>query len=271
MADLNDVLSGTIPYTDITVMQIIAAIVVLIVGFIVLKIAVSIFRKGLSKTKLPDLIIEFLTRFLSALLYVMLILLVVTTLGFQMGSVFLGLSAVIGLILGFGLQGTLTNIAAGVWIASLRPIDKDEVVTVNGLTGKVRAVGIMATELLTPDNQYITIPNTLVWGSPIINLSRMETRRVNVDVGISYNGSIEKAVSTAMAVMKKHKLVLKDPEPAVVVTELADSSVNLQLRAWAKTGDFWTVKGDLTTGIFNAYNKEGVEIPYPQMDVHLDK
>ena len=271
MLDLTNLLSENIPYTSITFMQVIAAVVILIAGLIILKIIVSIFKKALEKTKLPKLVIEFLARFLSALLYVMLILLIISTLGFAVGSVFIGLSAIIGLVLGFGLQDSLANVAAGVWIAALRPIDKGEVVTINGMTGKVNAVGIMATELLTPDNVFITIPNSLVWGSPIINATRMPTRRVDVAVGVSYEGPLEKAVSIAMGAMKKHDLVLKDPEPAVVVTELADSSVNLQLRAWVKTEDYWTVKFDLTAGIFEAYRKEGVEIPYPQMDVHLDK
>ena len=264
-------LAGKIPYTDITILNVIAAIAVLVLGFILIKFLVSIFKKGMGKTKLPELIIEFLSRFLSALLYVLLILLILATMGFQVGSVFIGLSAVIGLILGFGMQDTLTNIAAGVWIAMLRPIDKGEYVTVNGISGTVQAVGIMATELLTPDNQFITIPNTLVWGSPIINATRKDTRRVDVAVGISYKGSIEKAVSAAMDLMAGHELVLKNPEPAVVVTELGDSSVNLQMRAWSRTSDYWGVKFDLTQGIFNKFKKEGIEIPYPQMDVHLDK
>jgi small-conductance mechanosensitive channel len=97
----------------------------------------------------------------------------------------------------------------------------------------------------------------------------MPTRRVDVDVGVSYGTDLDRALPIAMDTMKKHSLVLGDPESAVVVTELADSSVNLQLRAWSKTEDYWTVKGDLTKGIFEAFKREGIEIPFPQMDVHL--
>ncbi len=154
------------PYVGgVTPIQVITAIVILIVGYIVAKILVSMFKRGgLKKTKLPELVVEFLGRFLSALLYVVVLLLAVRALGIEVGSVVLGLSAVIGLILGFGMQDTLTNLAAGVWIAALRPIDMGEVVEVAGKTGKVNAVGIMSTELLTPDNVLITIPNKLVWG-----------------------------------------------------------------------------------------------------------
>jgi small-conductance mechanosensitive channel len=266
-----DILAQTIPYTDIAVSQVLFALVVLIAGIVVAGILSGMFRNGLKKTKLPELIIEFLVRFLRALLYVAVLLAVVSALGVDVSSVVVGLSAVIGLVLGFGMQDSLNNVAAGVWIASLRPLDKGEYVTVDGLSGTVDAVGIMATELLTPDNQFITIPNKLVWGSPIINATRMPTRRISVDVGVSYGTEVGKAVNVALDLMKGHSLVLDDPAPSVVTTELADSSVNLQLRAWTKTSDFWPVRNELINGIYDAFNREGVEIPFPQMDVHLDK
>jgi len=247
-----------IPYISITIFQVLTAIIILIVGLITAKLITAVFKKQLGKTKLPD-----------SLLYVMVILLAVSVVGVVVGSVVLGLSAVIGLILGFGLQDTMTNLLAGVWLAALRPIDKGEVVKTNGETGTVDAIGMMATELLSFDNKFITIPNKLVWGSVIVNYTRMPTRRVDVDVGVSYGTDLDKAIPIAMDTMKKHSLVLGDPESVVVVTELADSSVNLQLRAWSKTEDYWTVKGDLTKGIFEAFKREGIEIPFPQMDVHL--
>ncbi|TGC08161.1 mechanosensitive ion channel family protein [Methanolobus halotolerans] len=266
-----DILSQTIPYTDIPVSQLLFALIVLVAGIVIAGILSGMFRNGLKKTQLPGLIIEFLVRFLRALLYVAVLLTVVSALGVDVSAVIVGLSAVIGLVLGFGMQDSLNNVAAGVWIASLRPLDKGEYVTVNGLSGTVDAVGIMATELLTPDNQFITVPNKLVWGSPIINATRMPTRRVDVDVGVSYGTEIGKAVNIALELMKSHPMVLEGPAPSVVTTELADSSVNLQLRAWTKTSDLWTAKNELTNGIYDAFNREGVEIPFPQMDIHLDK
>lgn len=245
------------------------AFIVLIMGLIAVKFLGSMFRSGVQKTKLPELVVEFLARFLSVLLYVIVTFAFLKTLGFDVDSFVVGLSAIIGLVLGFGMQDTFINLTSGVWIAALRPIDKDEYVTINGESGTVRAVGIMATELLTPDNQFITIPNKLVWGSPIVNATRMSTRRVPVAIGISYSADIEKAIRVANKLMKGHDLVLSEPSPAVVTRELADSSVNLELRAWTKTGDYWTVKNDLTVGILEAYRKEGIEIPFPQMDVRM--
>ncbi|MDQ1274478.1 MAG: small conductance mechanosensitive channel [Euryarchaeota archaeon] len=258
-----------IPYTGISVSRLIFAIAVLIAGFFSVKLLVRIFRKGIEKAKLPDLTTQFLTHFLSILLYVITILIFLKSLGLDVDSYVVGLSAVIGLVLGLGMQDTFTNIASGVWVAAVRPIDMGETVTLNGQTGKVKSVGIMSTELLTPDNQLITIPNKLVWGSSIVNMTRMPTRRASVDVGISYSSDIEQAVKIALDLMRGNPLVLQDPQPAVVTTELAGSSVNLQLRAWAKTGDLIAVKNYLTAGIFEAYRREGIEIPFPQMDIHI--
>lgn len=264
-------LSQNIPYTDLTLFDLLAALIVLILGIVVAKILAGIFKNGLQKTELPDLVAEFLSRFVLTLLYVAVILATISVLGPDISSLVVGLSAVIGLVLGFGMQDTLTNIAAGVWLATLRPFDKGEYVSVTGYSGSVSTVGFMATELLTPDNKLITIPNKVIWGSAIENATRMPTRRVDVNVGIGYNTKLDQAVQVAMDLMKGNSLVLADPAPAVVTTELADSSVKLQLRAWANTADYWGVKGDLTNGILNAYKEADIEIPFPQLDVHLDK
>ena len=271
MVDLGNILPQTIPYTEITVMQVLTALITLIVGWVAAKIILGVFKKRLAKTKLPELIVEFLSRFLSILLYIVVLVLAASALGLDVNSMVVGMSAIVGLVLGFGMQETMSNFIAGVWIAALRPIDEDEVVDIKGKAGKVSAVGIMATELLTPDNVFITIPNNLVWGSPIINYTRMPTRRADVSVGIGYGCEVDKAVKVAMDLMKENKMVLEDPASAVVTTELADSSVNLQLRAWVNTGDYWTVLNDLTNGVLNAFKREGIEIPYPQMDVSLKK
>jgi len=265
----NGIMGQVIPYTDVTVSRLIFAVIILIAGFISVKILVNIFRRGIQKTKLPELTTQFLANFLSILLYVIVVLIFLKSLNFNVDSFVVGLSAIIGLVLGLGMQDTITNITAGIWVAAIRPIDTGEVVTVNGQTGKIKSVSIMSTELLTPDNQLITIPNKLVWGSSIVNMTRMPTRRVSVDVGISYSSDLEKAIRIALELMKGHPLVLPDPEPAVVTTELASSSVNLQLRAWTNTGDLWGVKNNLTAGVFEAYRREGIEIPFPQMDIHV--
>ncbi|WP_292364203.1 MULTISPECIES: mechanosensitive ion channel family protein [unclassified Methanoculleus] len=269
--EIAEILSSTVPLSDITLERVVLAVLVAIIGWVVVKVLTSVFTKMLSRaSNLPALIIEFLVRFFSVLLYVILALVVLATLGFDVSSMVLGLSAVIGLILGFGLQDTITNLAAGVWLAAFRPIDKGEYVEVNGISGTVTSVGIMATELLKLDNTYITIPNSLVWGSPVINSTRMDTRRTEVKVGVAYDSDLNTAIRVATDLMAAHEAVLPSPEPAVVVTELADSSVNLALRAWTKTSDFWGVQWDLTRDVARAFKEAGIEIPFPQVDVHLD-
>lgn len=271
--EIVDILNTTtIPLSDITLESVLLAVIVAVIGWIVVRVLISAFTKALSRAShLPELVIEFLVRFLSVLLYVILVLVVLATLGVDVSSVVLGLSAVIGLILGFGLQDTITNLAAGVWVAALRPIDKGEFVEIKGISGTVTSVGIMATELVKADNTYITIPNSLVWGSPVINSSRMDTRRVEVKVGIAYDSDLDLAVRVATDLMASHEAVLPSPQPAVVVSELADSSVNLSLRAWTETSNYWRVRGDLTRDILRAFREGGVEIPFPQVDVHLDR
>lgn len=262
---------ATIPHTSVTILQVLTAAIVLVAGLVAVRIATAVFKRSMRRTKLSDVLAEFLGRFLSILLYVLLLLIILSTLGVTVGSILVSLSAVVGLILGFGMQDTVNNVASGTWIAALRPIDIGEVVTINDMTGKVQAVGIMATELLTVDNKLITIPNGQVWGSPIINATRMPTRMVQVPVGVAYGSDIDFAVRTAIDHMRAHSLVLSDPEPAVRITALADSSVNLELRAWVQTADYWTVKDDLTKGIHDAFRSTGIEIPFPQLDVHMAK
>lgn len=264
-------LSDTIPYTDIQYIQLIVAIVILVVGYLLIKVFSRLLRKGMMRTKLPPLLVDFLGRVFTVLLYVVLVLVFVGALGFDVGALVVGLLAVAGLILGLGMQDTITNFFAGLWLALIRPIRKDEWVTVSGFSGKINSVGIMSTEMISADNTHITLPNKTVWGNPISNFTRMPTRRVEIPVGTSYSGDVDRAIKVAMDLMASHPKVLSDPAPDVVVTELGDSSVNISMRAWVNNPDYWSVKWDLTRGVFEAFNREGVEIPFPQMDVHLDK
>ncbi|MGA1819741.1 MAG: mechanosensitive ion channel family protein [Thermoplasmatota archaeon] len=268
---IGDALDYKIPGLGIKVAEMIIAILVFLLGLFGIKIVVAIFKKSLAKAKMPRIMADFLGKFVSAILTILLILFVLGVLGVRIDGVFIGLSAAIGLIIAFGMQDTLNNLFAGIWLATLRPIQLDEVVEIKGFKGKVTGLSVMVTELLTPDNTYITIPNREVWGSPIKNDTRMPTRRVDVDVGIAYKEDISRALDIAMNMLKGNKMVLSDPAPDVVVTGLGDSSVNLQLRAWTKTDDYWTLRGWMTKTIKDVYGKEDIEIPFPQMDVHVDK
>jgi small-conductance mechanosensitive channel len=269
--DIVGSLESEIPVLKITYAQLLTALIVLILGFIIAKIIVIVFKRSMKKTKMPKLMVDFLGKFLSAILYIIVIIFFLGAMGIEVGGVFIGLSAVLGLIIAFGMQDSLNNMFAGIWIATLRPIKMDEVVEVAGHTGKVSGLSVMSTELITPDNKYITIPNKQVWGSPITNYTRMPIRRVDINVGVAYGTDLDKAIKVAKRIMKKTKLVIDDPPMDVVVTDLGDSAINIQLRPWAKTDDYWVLWAMLKKEIPKGFDKAGLEIPFPQMDIHLDK
>ena len=262
-------LSTKLPYIGISIFDIIFAVVAFVVGYILIILIVKMFRRSLRKTGIPKILLVFLSRFLKILLIVILILAILPILNIDVSAIVLGISAVIGLILGFGMQDTLTNIFAGFWLAVLKPFEIGDYVQINGMDGTLKNVGVMSTVLLTPDNKYIMIPNKLVWGSSVVNYTKMPTRRVGIDVGISYESDLDKAVKVLVEIMHKDVKVLKDPKPTVVITELGDSSINLQLRAWVKTEDYWDVKNNITRMVIKRLPEEGIEIPYPKMDVYL--
>jgi len=264
-------LESTIPYIDITLFQAIIAVLILIIGWVIAKIVIILMKKSLKRAGLPPLLRKFLGRILSIVFYLVIILAAASSLGLDVSSVVLGFSAIFGLVLGFGMRDTFNNLAAGVWLATLRPFREKEHVEINGLEGTVESVGMMSTEILKPDNTYITIPNGIVWGSPIINYTRMPLRRVDVDVGIDYESDVSKAVDIAMKFMKDHEMVKDEPEPAVTFSELGDSSVNITLKAWTDSENYWALRNQMTKGIWQEYNKNDIEIPYPHMDVNLEQ
>ena len=261
-----------IPLISVTLGQLIGGAIVLVVGLIVAGIIKRIFVSRMRRRgNLPELAVEFLKKFLGALLLVVVIILTLGALGINVGSVVVGLSAVVGLVLGFGMQDTIENISAGIWLVVLSAFDKGEFIEIKGTRGKVENVGLLATVLLTPDNKYITVPNSQLWDEAIVNYSRMPIRRADVGVGVAYDTDMGVAIETAMATMKAHELVLDDPAPAVFTTELADSSVNLQLRPWTKSEDYWQVVGDIRNRILASFAEKGIEIPFPQLDVSVKK
>jgi small conductance mechanosensitive channel len=266
---MNNILNYTIPMTSITIQGVIWAIVIAIVGYIVIKVFEAIFKKSLMKIGVPDLVSGVLTKLIVALLYVVLVLAIAAALGFNTGSIVIGLSAIFAFVLGFGLQDTMNNLAAGVWIVVTRAFSKGDLITVAGYTGAVEEVGILTTVLKQPDNAIITIPNRSVWGSAIVNYTKMPIRRVTLNIGVAYGTDLDNAVKVALDTVKEVEGVLENPSPQVVVSELADSSVNLQIRAWVNKENFAAVKEAIMKSIYRRFNEEGIEIPFPQLDVHV--
>lgn len=172
-------------------------------------------------------------------------------------------------ILAFAFQDTLGNLASGLMIMINQPFDEGDYVDVGGVSGTVKSVSVVATKVVTPDNQVIVIPNKNVWGNVITNVTASDTRRVDMVFGISYDDSIPEALAVIERVVAQHPATLDSPEPTIRVHQLADSSVNFICRPWAKTEDYWSVYWDLTHRMKEAFDEAGISIPYPQQDVHM--
>jgi small conductance mechanosensitive channel len=182
---------------------------------------------------------------------------------------FLAAIGAAGFIIGFALQGTLSNFAAGIMILLYRPYDIGNFVNVAGISGTVSAMTLVSTTLTLPDNQTVIVPNNSIWGGIITNVTGSETRRVDMVFGIGYEDDITKAQSILEKIVKDHPLVLGSPEPVIRVNELADSSVNFVCRPWTKTSDYWTVYWDITRQVKEQFDQNSISIPFPQRDVHV--
>ena len=199
--------------------------------------------------------------------YAILAVALVTVLG-QFGVQTASLLAVLGaagLAIGLALQGTLSNVASGVMMLILRPFNIGDYIEAGGIGGVVKTLGLFGTELSTPDNIYIFVPNKLVWDTAIKNFNRNKQRRQDVTCGVGYGEDINKAFKVFEKAVKAEKRLIetKGKEPIVMVSSLGDSSVNITARVWTSVDDFWAVKWDLTKGIKEALDKEGVDIPFP--------
>lgn len=243
-------------------------ILILIIGKIVIDIVCKLLEKALRKAeKVSEILEEFTVNVTKKCLYILLFVIALSNLGINVTPLITGLG-VGGFIVGFAFQETLGNLAAGLMILLNEPFKKGDYIEAGGSAGVVQNLSVMATTLTSPDNKKITIPNSKVWGASIINYSALETRRVDLGMGISYGADINKAREVALAVCEKIEPVLSEPAPTVEVVEMADSSVNFVVRPWCKNADYWSVYFQVNQGIKEGLDKAGIEIPFPQVDVH---
>ncbi|MBS3782582.1 MAG: mechanosensitive ion channel family protein [Candidatus Thermoplasmatota archaeon] len=260
-----------LPYLGFSLWNLILFLVTLVVGLIIVKMVSISLKKNLLKGDISKILAEFLTRVVRILLYIFVIGVSLSFLGINVGAALVSLSVVLGFVLGFALGDTLSNVAAGVMIAVTKPFGSGDYVEVNGEEGKIKHVGITLTEMDKPDNTHIIIPNSSVWGGNIINYTRNENRRVDIETGVSYDDDLDLAIETSMNVIESHPNVLNDPEPQVKIKSMGDSAVVLTVRPWVKAEDYWSTFFDLQKALKEAYDEAGLEMPYPQRDVHLDE
>ena len=250
-------------------LQILGALVILILGWAASNWFASRVRRWSDKSgKVDDTLVPILSSITKVIVLIVTILAVLNQFGVQTASIIALLGAA-GLAIGLALQGTLTNIASGMMLLILRPLKVGDVVDVGGTFGVVDEIGLFITDLHTFDNIAITMPNSKIWGNIIKNYSVNENRRCDMSFGIGYDDDIDKAMRIIKEEIDKDDRTLEEPEPVLAVSELADSSVNIIARPWTHRDNFFMTKLDLTKRIKERFDEEGVNIPYPQRDVHL--
>ena len=248
--------------------QIIGAILILVLGRIAAGIGRKIVKKMLEKAKTEPSIVSFVGSLTYILILVFAVLATLAKFGIQTTS-FVAIVGAAGLAIGFALQGSLSNFAAGVLILVLRPFRVGDFIIGAGEAGTVKKIQLFTTELATPDNIKVMVPNSKLFGDVIKNVTAYDTRRVDLVIGIGYSSDIQKAYDVMMDLLTKDTRILSDPPAQVAVSELADSSVNFVVRPWVKKEDYWPVKFELTRKIKEAFDENNIEIPFPQQTVHV--
>lgn len=248
--------------------RLLGAIVVLVLGLWAIKLIVKSFVKIMQKGKTDETLIPFLKSLVNMTLKVLLFISVLSILKVEMTS-FVALVGMAGLAIGMALSGTLQNFAGGVMILLFKPFKKGDYIDAQGHAGTVHEIQIFNTILKTPDNKTIIIPNGGLSTGSMTNYSAEPRRRVDWKFGIAYGDSTEEAKKVIRELIDANPKILKDPLPFVAVSELGDSSVNFAVRAWVEAADYWSVFFDMNENIYNTFNQKGLNIPFPQMDVHV--
>jgi small conductance mechanosensitive channel len=249
-------------------LKIIGAILILIIGRIAAGIGGKVVTKALEKSKTDPAVTSFVRSLTYFLILTFAVLAALAKFGIQTAS-FVAILGAAGFAIGFALQGSLANFAAGVLILVLRPFKIGDYIDSAGVAGTVKDIQLFTTVLATPDNIKILVPNGKIFGDVIKNISAYDTRRVDLVIGIGYTSDIQKAYDIMMNLVKEDSRILSDPATQIAVSELADSCVNFVLRPWVKKEDYWNVKFDLTRKIKETFDENGIEIPFPQQVVHM--
>jgi small conductance mechanosensitive channel len=227
-------------------------------------------KHGLEKSdlKLSRLLKRMVVSMVKNIIVVLGVLIALSQVGISLGPLLAGLG-VVGFIVGFALQDTLSNFASGMMILIYRPFDVGDLIEAGGISGKVSHMSLVNTTILTLDNQTIVVPNNKIWGDVVKNVTAQTVRRVDLVFGISYTDDIPKTENVLQEIVDSHVKILADPEPIVRLHELADSSVNFIVRPWVNMDDYWDVYWDVIRSVKMRFDEEGISIPFPQRDVHM--
>ncbi len=250
--------------------DLIAAIIILIVGRIAVGFVVRAIRIGMRKNGIDKTLETFICNLVKWALMIVVIIAAISQLGIQTTS-FVAIFGAAGLAVGLALQGSLSNFAAGVLIVLFRPYKAGDWIEAAGIAGAVEQVQILTTVLRTGDNKRVIVPNSQIMNSVITNYSANDTRRIDLVIGVGYDDDLDKTRRVLEEIVAADERVLKEPAPQIAVSELGASSVDFVVRPWVSTPDYWGTRFDLTETIKKRFDQEGISIPYPQQDVHLHK
>ena len=248
--------------------KILACLLILVIGNLLIKLLLKFFPNGKKFDKMDRTVRVFLHHLIKIALNILLIVSIVAIIGVPMASVITVIASA-GAAIALALQGSLSNLAGGFMLLLFRPFRIDDFIETQGVSGTVIDVGFFYTTIRTGDNKHIMLPNGGLTNSTVINYSREENRRVDIDFSIAYESDCDKAIKIINDVITSHELVLKDPTHFVRMTEMTDSAVKITARAWCKNSDYWTVKFDIGDKVKASFAQNGIRIPYPQMDVHI--
>ncbi len=269
MEILKNITNRLIEFAMTTGIRLIGAVLIVIIGFMVVSKITKAIKNNKKTAKIDKSATDFLLSFANIALKIIIALTAANYLGVPMTNV-VAIIGSCGLAVGLALQGSLSNLAGGIMILIFKPCKDGDYISVNGLEGTVKEITILYTYLKTPDNKTVIIPNATISNSSITNYSVEENRRVDVSIGVSYKCDVLKVKEILLEYAKDIPNVEKDPEPAVVVA-YGDSAITFTIRVWAKKEDYWTVAGAINYGLQKLLADNNIEIPYPQLDVHIDR
>ncbi len=267
---VQQVVDSAIPMVTTYGMRIIGAVLILVIGRIVSSLVGRLVKKALLRAKVEASLVGFLVSLTKIGVIVFAVIAALAKFGVETTS-FVAVMGAVGFAIGFALQGSLSNFAAGVMILLFKPIKVGDLVETSGYLGTIKNIGLFVTEMDTLDNRLIIIPNGKLTSDVINNVNANGLRRVDMTAGISYDDDMNLAKKLCMEVMVNHPHVLNEPVPVTAISEMGDSSVNLIVRPWTHPDYYWDVWFDVTQGIKEAFDANGISIPFPQQDVHLHR
>ena len=249
-------------------LQVIGALATLVIGIWIAKWLARIASRILNKRNVDPTLTKFAVSVVKIALITFVIISAISQVGIETTS-FVAVIGAAGLAVGFALQGSLSNFASGVMLIIFKPLKVGDFIEGGGAMGSVETIGMFVTTLTTPDNKVVYIPNSSLTSGNIVNYSAKDTRRVDMVFGIGYSDDIDKAKGVIKSLLDADSRILKDPAPQIVVSELADSSVNFKVRPWVNSADYWGVYFDITEQVKKNFDKQNISIPFPQRDVHM--